>query len=596
MTTINYFRYCCDCVVYYAFLRCFADGGDDYDTVKISEFLKKHITKHMYMLDNLVLEPFNKEALPKVKTEIYKFQKHIEAIKLARNKTLDVGGEYTKPLRSKLNMLNDQLAAHLENFHQKCYQNKIHEAEIIEMQQETTDLYDANRNIVKGAFNYYSDEVERVVMLVSKDTEALILRREKRQAVKNECDELKKEISAMKESYRDIQAKLVEVGNNLTYTSAEASTQGAHIILALLSDMLQYFEAKNDGETTEAQNSKRLNMAELITKQRERAKVTQVDTEKILRHIMSYFGEEDFAILGAVFLDDSISRGMSQGLEEVVEEVTSLRVSMNSPGGQGQTTQIDAFNMTDEKESQFRTGTGIDPRKITNKKERKMSVVRMDSFVNDQTLPTALKTSDALPTSTPKSRESNSRGNSPRRPSVAAGGAGDQSMHNSRPTSQSRRPTSHNLTEGGKDGTGAVSRRTSNVNSGYPSGVPLSRESNDHFEELGGKLMEQFTQRVYSPSDQRTNVDFQSIVPAGAKLPAFNDSECTSLENPTMSTITTKTKGSSKSSKTKSTPANDSTGTIAGVPLLNQQNNTSRKATLALLPGGDGRVASYVAK
>lgn len=562
--------------------------GDDYDTVKISEFLKKHITKHMYLLDDLVLEPFNKEALPKVKSEIYKFQKHIEALKQARNKTLDVGGEYTKPLRSKLNMLNDQLAMQLEKFHAKCYQNKINEAEIIEMQQETTDLYEANRNVVKGAFAHYPDEIERICMLIAKDTDSLQHRRGLRQAVRDDCEELRQQLSFVKESYQEMQNKLVEVGNNLTYTADEASTQGAHIIIALLSDLLQYFEAKNNNEAPDAE---RANMAALITKQRRRALATQVDTEKILRHILGYFGEEDLTVLGAVFLDESISRSMSEGLLEAVEEVNQeelmkrgvMRVTMKDG------TQIDAFNITNEKESLFRNGTGLDPRKKNNKKERKMSTMNMESFVNEETLPTALKTSDAMRTPTPKSR-GNSGGNS-RRPSMAGGG-GEHSNVNSRPTSQSRRPTSSTLQEGGR-------RKPSS--SGYGDGVPLSRETNERFEELGGRLLEQFMQPMHPPEGLETKMDFQSIVPPGAKLAAFNDSECTSKE-PSMSTITTRTKNTSRSTHNNKAQANvvgraDGEPVILpGVPLLDQQNTQARKATLALLSGGDGVVSSYVTK
>jgi hypothetical protein len=560
--------------------------GDDYDTVKITEFLKKHITKHMYMLDDIVFQPFNNEALPKVKTEIYKFQKHVEDLKQARNKTLDVGGEYTKPLRNKLEKLNNELTAQLEKFYQKCYKNKMYEAEIIEMQQETADLYEGNRNVVKGAFSYYPEELERIVMIVTKETLALKLRRDMRQSIRDECSKLKAELSAAKGNYNEIKDKISEMGANLSYTSAEASTQGAHIILSLLSELLQFFETKQK----ESNGIERANVAELIARQRKKTLKTEVDTEKILRHILSYFGEDDFAVLGAVFLDESISRSMSQGLEDAAAEerlkqstTTGLRVSSKQSDFEG--TQIDAFNMTADKESKFRNGTGFDPRKVLKKAVRKMSTVRMDSFVNDQTLPTALKTTDALPTKKPVSRES--RVNS-RRPSVSGGT--DSSNPYSRPTSQSRRPTSANLNDGNEG-----RRKPSSVGVAE---VPLSRETNDHFEELSGRLLEQFIQPVYSPGEQKR--DFQSIVPAGEKLAAFNDSECTSMYSKTVSTLTTKTKSSSRTRSGKhvvqsSVAAEEEVA--VGVPLLHQQGKTTpRKATLALLSGGDGKVASYVAK
>jgi len=525
-----------------------AEDADDYDTVKISEFLKKHIIKHMYILDDIVFGPFDNEALAKVKSEVYKFQKHIKALTVARNKTLDVGGEYTRPLRNKLDKLNNDLASNLERFYHKCYQNKMHEAEIIEMQQETSDLYIGNRNVIKGTFNYYPDDMERISMLINNDTERLMDRLNQRQQLKDECRGLKSELLALKGHHNEIKSKLLEMGNEMSYNSAEASAQGAHIILSLLAEFLQFTERKQAalGEDDRA------NVAELMAIQRRRKMATnsEIDTEKILRHILSYFSEEDFALLGAVFLDETISRSLSQELEIVVAEQNArLRGQLLRK----QSTRIEEFNMTEEKESKFRNGTGIDPRNMSNRRGHRMSVVQMDSFVHDDSLPTVLVASDEIPFP-PKSREGS--GPASRRPSVA--GFNDTS----RPSSQSRRPTSHELAEHGRHTPSSADRTV----------LPLSRESDMN----GNHLLDKFL----NPPDGQQQRDFKSIVPPGEKLLPFNDSECTSLRTATISTLTTKTKETSEKM----------------IPLVNvPKHSTSRKATLALLPGGDGKVESYVA-
>jgi hypothetical protein len=539
---------------------------DDYDTVKISDFLKKHITKHMYILDDIVFSPFDVDGLSKVKTEIYKFQKHLKALTLARNKTLDVGGEYTKPLRNKLEKLNNDLADQLEIFYHKCHQKKILEAEIIEMQQETTDLYGANKSVIKGTFSHYQEEVERIAALISNDTESLRARWTKKQQLKDECRVLKDELLSLKSHHKDIKTKLFEMGNALSYTSAEATTQGAHIILALLSDLIEFTESKQ----VESNGAERVNVSELIAMQRHKARASnsEVDTERILRHILSYFSDKDFAVLGAVFLDETISRSMSRGLDDAValfgegERARNIIVRKES-------TKVEGFNLTDEKESKFRNGSGIDPRHVSNRRGHRMSVIAVESFVNDDTLPTTLVTDDAIR----KSRENSAK--SSRRISVAGF---DEIRNNSRPSSQNHRPSSQEVREDGKG-----LRKPSSAGRTV---LPLSRESNRSAgEDIAEKLLEKFTTPLDHPP-QTFPKEFKSIVPPGEKLAAFNDSECSSLRSATVSTLTMKTKGSSKTSQS----------TKNSVPLVNAPQDSSRKATLALLSGGDGRVSSYVAK
>ena len=536
----------------------------------------------MYILDDIVFSPFDKEALPKVKSEIYKFQKHIEALRQARKRTLDVGGEYTKPLRGKLELLNDHLASYLETFHQKCYESKIYEAEIIEMEQETKELYDGNRSVIHQNFTYYPDELERIMIVLSKNVDSLLKRRQLRQELKEECSYLRQELSQAIDNYEDIKGKLLEMGRKLSYTSGEALTQGAHIILSLLSDFLMFVDNKDQPLMNEENKA---NINEFYSERRRKDMTYNLNTEKILRHILSYFDEKDFSVLGAVYLDQSISRSMSQGLEEYSNEsdkAASFRVSLRSGaarkegdiegGNQIESylndvdshkgTEFDEFHFSPDKESKHRHGTGADPRKVTNKKERKMSTIRMDSMINDSTMPLVNRVDGSF-----QSSRENTAGSASRRASVARG-------FDSRPTSQHRRQ-SHLLHHERQSSRGA------------------SRETDDRLNEISQRLLDQYLQPHLAPegqSEQSEQQQSNSIKPPAGPLPPIDDSDCASSSLKSASSSTTKPTNSKSKSNTNTTASSNQ------VPLLNNPRSTSRKATLALLSSGDGKVASYVAK
>lgn len=430
------------------------------------------------------------------------------------------------------------------------------EAEIIEMCHQTEQLYEGNRCVVRGEFTHHPEELERIVVLLSKHPESFRARYQVREAINKECNEIENKVNALRQSYHDMNKKIRKMGDKLSYTSDEAATQGVHIIYVMLEELLHFFSESKKRPSDNALTS--------IAQHCEEKARTSIDIERILRHILSFFGDEDFMVLGAVFLDESISRSMSRGLGEVVDEERHKadENGQDLPGRVASprlTTRVDAFRFS-EKESKLRKGSGIDPRNVTNKIEKRMSIVPVDSFVNEKTLPTALVTTDALPVSRESIR-----------------------------SSSSRRPSSHDANGQPRRGRFISTSGSSRMSSSRES----ERESTDvRISSLSVELLEQYMPNLQPPSIEKEEIT--RIVPVGATLEPFNDSEFSSSCCESVSKSTSSKKTASRVAS-KKIPGSADKDTV--VPLVSsQQKSTSRKATLALLSEGNGKVASYVSK
>ena len=303
------------------------DDEEEEKAIKLTKMLKKALLSHLLNIEEKAVANLSRDNIAMVVSEVEGFAKNMESLVAIRNKTLDVGGVFTRPLREKLETLNNQIITALgENRHIEVTIDR------------TTGELGALNEIVEALLAGLDDILQGRVTVIGEGLEQLILDsapesiriREDRAAAHEQLRADLKRLSALVErdrtNYEEMLAKLSSIALAMSYSTADAWRQGLHIISSLLR---VYIRSKvmqmNSGvasvtsssvclESDSSDLAVRTGLGESLAMPSELRAQLPPRLERIVMLVIEYLGKDALIYLGAQHLDDLITADLSAAL------------------------------------------------------------------------------------------------------------------------------------------------------------------------------------------------------------------------------------------------------------------------------------------
>lgn len=307
--------------------------------------LKKSLLSHLLKIEEKAVDTFSRQNLPIVTEEIEKFSSNLDAMVLIRNRTLDIGGKFTQPLRDKLEVLNQGVKSTLISNRELSVNVEMKRGELQTLSEIVEELMKGLEGILSGKITVV-DEVLENLILESSPNSAFV--RESRLTTHEQLQSEHKRLTAMVEkdqdNYDELYLKLQYIASAMSYSMTDAWNQGFHIISSLLRQLLkrkwQTCQKRRQSimsvtlpstvlnETSSSSSFERLESDTSDTTisnvpKMHHSSLSGVDTtelpdrlERVVMLIIDFLGMDALMNLGALYLDDSIMNDLSNALRQ----------------------------------------------------------------------------------------------------------------------------------------------------------------------------------------------------------------------------------------------------------------------------------------